>query len=93
MPPPELVARETVEVVRSDRRVTPKRWESTWYADRFERSEESVGECERQLPSEVSRSIEELVRTEGVTSVPAVLGRLGIDPAHREAVASMVADT
>jgi hypothetical protein len=53
---------------------------------------ESGGDCERQLPSEVSRSIEELVRTEGVTSIPSVLGRLGIDPSHREAVASVVTD-
>ena len=90
VPPPELVARETAETVRSDRRVTCKEWRSDWYAARFERSGESDVDCEPQLASGVSRSIEELVRVEGVESVPAVLGRLGIDPEKREAVAAVV---
>ena len=79
------------ESVQSDRRVTPKEWRSDWYAARFEREPESAGDCERQLPSEVSRSIVELVRVEGVESVPAVLGRLGIDPSRREVVGEVVA--
>jgi len=87
VPPPEMVAREMAESVQSDRRVTAKEWRSDWYAVRFG---ESDGDGEPQLASEVSRSIEEVVRTEGVTSIPAVLGRLGIDPSHREAVASVV---
>jgi len=51
---------------------------------------ESDGDGEPQLASEVSRSISELVRTEGVTSIPAVLGRLGIDPSLREEVAAVL---
>lgn len=102
VPPPELVAREWVETVQSDRRVTPKEWPSDWYAARFEREEEpepepelepepeSVEECERQLPSEVSRSIVELVETEGVESVPSVMGRLRVAPSWREEVAAVV---
>jgi hypothetical protein len=53
---------------------------------------ESDGDGEPQLASEVSRSIEELVRTEGLTSVPAVLGRLGLSPEYREEVAEVVAE-
>ena len=48
-------------------------------------AEPELSECDRER-------VEELVRVQGVESVPAVLGRLGIDPAHREAVASVVAD-
>ena len=51
---------------------------------------ESDGDGEPQLASEVSRSIEELVRVQGVESVPSVLGRLGMDPSHREAVADVI---
>jgi hypothetical protein len=90
VPPPELVAREVAESVQSDRRVTPKEWRSDWYAARFERERESVGDGEPQLASEVSRSILELVRVEGVRSVPSVMGRLGIDPSKREAVCEVV---
>jgi hypothetical protein len=90
VPPPELVARETAEATQTGRRVTRKEWSPEWYAERFGESGESDGDCERELPSEVSRSIEELVRTEGVTSVPSVLGRLGIDPERREAVAAVL---
>jgi len=90
VPPPELVARETAEAMQTGRRVTRKEWSPEWYAERFERSEESDGDGEPQLASEVSRSIEELVRTEGVTSIPAVLGRLGIDPSLREEVAAVL---
>ena len=51
---------------------------------------ESGGDGDVGLASEVSRSIEELVRTEGVTSIPSVLGRLGIDPEWREEVADVL---
>ena len=90
VPPPELVARETVEAVRSDRRVTSKEWRSDWYAHRFAGSRESGSDCEPQLASEISRSILELVRVEGVESVPSVMGRLGVDPSKREAVREVV---
>ena len=90
VPPPELVAREMAESVQSGRRVTPKEWRSDWYAARFEREREPVEDCEPQLASGISRSIVELVRTEGVESVPSVMGRLGIDPSKREAVAAVV---
>ena len=93
VPPPELVAREVAESVQSGRRVTPKEWRSDWYAARFGRSDESGGDCERQLPSEVSRSIVELVEVEGVRSVPSVMGRLGIDPSQREEVESVILHT
>jgi hypothetical protein len=49
-------------------------------------------ESSSNLSEELASEIVELVRVQGVESVPAVLGRLGIDPAHREAVASVVAD-
>ena len=91
VPPPEIVARETAEVTQRDRRVTRKEWRSDWYAERFGR--ESGGDCERQLPSGVSRSIEELVRVEGVESVPSVIGRLGIDPSLRGEVESVILHT
>ena len=92
VPPPELVAREMAESVQSDRRVTPKEWRSDWYAVRFEREPESDGDGEPQLASGISRSIVELVRTEGVTSVPSVMGRLGIDPSLRSVVESVVSE-
>jgi hypothetical protein len=88
VPPPEVVARERAES-RPSRLVSAKEWRSDWYAARFG---ESDGDGEPQLASEVSRSIEELVRVEGVTSIPAVLGRLGIDPSHREEVEEVVAE-
>jgi hypothetical protein len=78
--------------VETGRRVTPKEWRSDWYARRFERESESAAPDDEPELSERDRErVEELVRVEGVESVPAVLGRLGIDPAHREAVASVVA--
>ena len=49
-----------------------------------EDGESRLSECDRER-------VEELVRTEGVTSVPSVMGRLGIDPSRREAVADAVA--
>ena len=92
VPPPELVARETVEATRTGRRVTRKEWSPDWYTRRFGEAGggESAGDCEPQLASEARRSIVELVRTEGVTSIPSVLGRLGIDPEKREAVADVL---
>jgi len=77
IPPPELVAREIAEITQSGRRVTSKQWGVDWYADRFER-ESDGGEYELE-ESEVE-SVRELVRTKGITSVPSVMGRLGIDP-------------
>ena len=88
IPPPELVARELAEMTQADRRVTPKRWDTDWYADRFER--ESDSDCEPQLASGISRSIVELVRTEGITSVPSVMGQLGIDPSVEGEVREVV---
>ena len=93
VPPPELVAREVAETVQSGRQVTAKEWRSDWYAARFEQSE-SDSDGEPQLASGISRSIvervEELVRTDGVTSVPSVMGRLGVDPSKKEAVKSAI---
>jgi hypothetical protein len=91
VPPPEVVAREVAETVHADRRPTPKEWRSDWYAERFGPEPESEVDCESQLASGVSRTIEELVRTEEVESVPSILGRLGIDPSHREEVEEIVA--
>jgi hypothetical protein len=89
-----LVAREVAETVHSGRQVTAKEWRSDWYAARFEQSGELDSDGEPQLASGISRSIvervEELVRTEGVTSVPSVMGRLGIDPSLRVEVASVI---
>jgi len=93
VPPPELVAREVAETVQSGRQVTAKEWRSDWYAARFERSGESDSDGEPQLASGISRSIVELVRTEGVTSVPSVMGRLGIDPSLRAEVESAILHT
>ena len=91
VPPPELVAREVAEATQMGRRVTPKEWRSDWYARRFERESESVApDDELELSERDRRRVEELVRTEGVTSIPSVLGRLGIDPSHREEVADVI---
>ncbi|WP_170938345.1 hypothetical protein, partial [Halorubrum sp. Hd13] len=94
VPPPELVAREVAESVETGRRVTPKEWRSDWYARRFESESESAApDVELELSQRDRERVGELVRVQGVESVPAILGRLGIDPSHREAVASVVADT
>ena len=96
VPPPELVARELGERTQTGREVTAKRWPSDWYARRFESSQESDSDGEPQLASEVSRStverVRELVRTEGITSVPSVLGRLQLSPEYAEAVSEIVAE-
>ena len=96
VPPPELVARELGERTQTGREVTAKRWPSDWYARRFESSQESDSDGEPQLASEVSRStverVRELVRTEGITSVPSVLGRLQLSPEYAETVSEIVAE-
>jgi len=72
--------------------VTPKRWSSTWYADRFgegdDRLEEEEPEPEREAVD--VEAVEELVRVDGIVSVPSVMGRLGIDPSHRELVEELI---
>ncbi|OYR39942.1 hypothetical protein DJ81_15275 [Halorubrum sp. Hd13] len=74
--------------------MTPKEWRSDWYARRFESESESAApDVELELSQRDRERVGELVRVQGVESVPAILGRLGIDPSHREAVASVVADT
>jgi len=124
VPPPEMVAREMAEMVQSDRRVTPKRWASTWYAERFgpgvdpyaeavagdpfgdrfrrggdgepvseaDRDDDGDGEAESVSEAVDVEAVRELVRVEGVESVPSVMGRLGIDPARREEVADVIGD-
>jgi len=87
IPPPELVARELAEVTQSDRRVTPKQWDLDWYAKRFECESDGDG---MQLEESVVESVRELVRTDGVTSVPSVMGRLGIDPSAMGEVTEIV---
>jgi hypothetical protein len=89
VPPPELVAREMAESVQSDRRVTPKEWRSDWYASRFERGSDAGG-AESELSRRDRRRVEELVRVQGVESVPSLLGRLGIDPSKRAAVSDVL---
>ena len=97
VPPPEMVAREVAEHMQTGRRVTPKRWSSTWYADRFgddaDRGDraECVDELGDDAPPVDVAAVRELVRC-GTTSVPSVLGELQIDPTHREAVADVVAE-
>jgi len=96
VPPPELVARELGERTQTGREVTAKRWPSDWYARRFESSQQSDSDGEPQLASEVSRStverVRELVRAEGITSVPSVLGRLQLSPEYAETVSEIVAE-
>jgi hypothetical protein len=87
IPPPELVARELAEVTQSGRRVTPKQWDLDWYAKRFECESDGDG---MQLEESVVESVRELVRTDGVTSVPSVMGRLGIDPSAMGEVTEIV---
>ena len=87
IPPPELVARELAEVTQSDRRVTSKQWGADWYAKRFECESDGGG---TQLEESVVESVRELVRTDGVTSVPSVMGRLGIDPSAMGEVTEIV---
>ena len=95
-PPREVVARELVERTETGGEVTAKRWPSDWYARRFESSQESESDGEPQLAREVSRStgerVRELVRTEGITSVPSVLGRLQLSPEYAETVSEIVAE-
>jgi hypothetical protein len=90
VPPPEMVAREMAESVQSDRRVTPKEWPSDWYASRFEREEEPEPDPEPVLSERDRERVDELVRVQGVESVPSLLGRLGIDPSKRDAVENVV---
>jgi hypothetical protein len=52
---------------------------------------ESAAADEPELSERDRRRVDELVRTEGVESVPAILGRLGMDPSQREAVGRVVA--
>ena len=87
IPPPELVARELAEMTQADRRVTPKQWDLDWYAKRFECESDGGG---TQLEESVVESVRELVRTDGVTSVPSVMGRLGIDPSAMGEVTEIV---
>jgi len=66
-----------------------------------EGSEESEPETSRQVSLQSSSSLSEelveeivqLVTVEGTTSVVSVMGRLGIDPSHREAVEEVIGDT
>ena len=91
VPPPELVSREIVETTRDGRRITPKNWCSDWYAGRFESPEPGEGPDDAPELSERERErVEEMVRVDHVESVPAVLGRLGIDPSRRAAVEDVV---
>jgi hypothetical protein len=82
-----------VPEVRVPSEVTPKEWPSDWYERRAERESESAAPDDEPELSERDRErVEELVRVQGVESVPAVLGRLGIDPSHREEVEEIVAE-
>ena len=81
------MARELAEVTQSDRRVTSKQWGVDWYAKRFECESDGDG---MQLEESVVESVRELVRTDGVTSVPSVMGRLGIDPSAMGEVTEIV---
>jgi len=94
VPPPELVAREMAEAVQGDRRVTPKRWSSTWYAERFGEGDDGPEEEELEPESEGvdEEAVRELVGREEIVSVPSVMGRLHIDPSRREVVEELVAE-
>jgi hypothetical protein len=91
VPPPELVARELVERTQTGREVTPKKWPSDWYARRYERADDDLNdEAADGLDDSMREAIAELVRTEGLTSVPSVLGRLQIDPDRADEVSEVV---
>ena len=84
VPPPELVAREWAESLQSGRRVTPKQWSDSWYADRFEQDHGPT------LTELEEKRVRELVRVEGVESVPSICGRLQLDPSKTELVEALV---
>jgi hypothetical protein len=76
VPPPELIAREWAETIHQNRRVTPKQWSDSWFADRFETTsspEPELGERERV-------AIKELVEVTGETSPVSIAGRLMLPP-------------
>jgi hypothetical protein len=77
VPPPELVAREWSETVQSGRRVTAKQWSEDWYAERFERSDESP---DLELSESERERVEVFVRRTGIMSAPSICGELQIDP-------------
>ena len=89
VPPPELLARELTERTQTGREVTPKKWPSDWYARRYERADDD-GELADGLDDSAREAIDELVRVDGITSVPSVLGRLGIDPDRADEVREVV---
>jgi len=66
VPPPELVAREMAEAVQADRRVTPKRWASTWYADRFGCDDDAEPESVLEEEGVDVEAVRRVVRVEGV---------------------------
>lgn len=89
VPPPEIVGREWGESMDPARRPTAKQWSDDWYAERFERDDDDLDDAEPV--SDIDReAILQLARNEGVDSVPAVLGRLGIDPDAADDVAELL---
>jgi hypothetical protein len=90
VPPPELLARELAERTQTGREVTPKKWPSDWYARRYERADDTDDELADGLDDSTREAIDELVRVDGITSVPSVLGRLGIDPDRADEVQEVV---
>jgi hypothetical protein len=90
VPPPELLARELAERTQTGREVTPKKWPSDWYARRYERADDTDDELADGLDDSTREAIAELVKVDGITSVPSVLGRLGIDPDRADEVQEVV---
>jgi hypothetical protein len=92
VPPPELLARELAERTQTGREVTPKKWPSDWYARRYERADDD-DELADGLDDSTREAIDDLVRVDGITSVPSVLGRLGIDPDRADEVREVVRES
>jgi hypothetical protein len=85
LPPPELVHREYAESLNPNRRVTAKRWESDWYAQRYE-SDGLGGESAKFDKERIRRFVE----NNPDLTVMQVMGQLSLPPVAMEAVEKLV---
>lgn len=90
VPPPEIVAREWGETLDPARRPSAKEWSADWYAERFEIGDHDLDDGPTV---DVDReAVLRVARLDGVTSVPSVLGRLGLSPDLADDVAAVLSD-
>jgi hypothetical protein len=82
LPPPELLHREQSELVVPNSHITRKQWSDNWYDEQYG----TVQSEPDALTNHQRDRVRELVRLEGTTSTPAVLGKLGLSPELADAV-------